>query len=110
MTVFVKVRQTWYPSDSIDQIDDLPGKTVVVLASGLKIVLDPIEGEKVLKQLEGSAETAREQPTEPSGALIGRMVALEAQVLALKAKLETIGSAIGTMVPQQPKAKAKTNA
>lgn len=109
MIAFLKIRQTWYPVDSIDQIDDISGKALISLANGQKIQLDPIETEKVVRQMEaGSAQPA--QVAEPSGALLGRMVSLEAQVLALKAQLATLGSALGAATAPPAKAKAKTNA
>lgn len=107
MIAFLRVRQTWYPVDSIDQIDDVFGKMVISLASGHKVTLDPIEAERVQKQLD--AHSSGPLPSEPSGALLGRMVALEAQVLALKAQLATLGSALGAAAASN-KAKAKTNA
>lgn len=107
MIAFLKIRQTWYPIDSIDQIDDTAGKMVISIATGHKIVLDPIEAERVQKQLE--VHVSAPAAPEPSGALLGRMVSLEAQVLALKAQLATLGSALGAAAASN-KAKAKTNA
>lgn len=109
MIAFIKIRQTWYPVDSIDQIDDVSGKMLISLASGQKVHLDAVEAERVQRQLEAHS-SIQQQVSEPSGALIGRLVGLEAQVLALKAQLATLGSALGAATMQPAKAKAKTNA
>lgn len=109
ITQFLRIRQTWYPIDSIDQIDDVSGKMTIALATGHKIVLDPIEAEKVVRQLEPQA--AQRDPSEPTtGAMLSRMVSLEAQLAALKAHLATLMAAQAAAAPATPKAKAKTNA
>ena len=41
---FIKIRATWYHADEVLQIDDLGGRMRVMLSSGLKLDLDPIEG------------------------------------------------------------------
>ncbi len=88
MNGFLRIRSSWYPVDSIDQIDDLGGRVRVTLHGNVKIELDPVEGEKVMRQLQGKSEPATEpQATLP---LMARVAALEARVMALTATSDLI--------------------
>lgn len=107
MIGFVKVRQTWFPVDAIDQVDDIPGKVIISLATGQKIVLDPAEGEKVCRQLESQSSVPPPEPA--SSGILSRMVAIESQVMALKAQVAAIAQQT-TTIPAPARAKAKANA
>jgi hypothetical protein len=97
--MFVRVRQTFFPVDAIDQIDDIGGRIRVSLATGVKIDLDPVEGEKVIRQVSGNAVPAVSVPQSDHSAVISLM----ARVAALEAKVASTRD-----VPA--KAKAKANA
>jgi|Laugresu1bdmlbsd_1035121.scaffolds.fasta_scaffold00994_6 small-conductance mechanosensitive channel len=85
--MFIKIRSTHFPIDSIDQIDDIGGRVRVTISTGIKIDLDPIEAEKVMRQVE-SMNVARLQPeTPPSAVILARVSALEARVMSLQASL-----------------------
>jgi hypothetical protein len=83
---FLRIRSSWYPVDSIDQIDDLGGRVRVTLHGNTKIDLDPVEGEKVLRQLQGKSEPTAEPQAQLT--LMARVAALEARVMALTASNE----------------------
>ncbi len=104
---FVRIRSSWFPTDGIDQIDMVGERVRVVLCNGMKIELDPIEGEKVLQQVEHangarfskSGEAVDRQP-ERTQALLERICMLEARLDAVIHRMQ-----------QSPKAgKAKANA
>ncbi len=88
MNGFLRIRSSWYPVDAIHQIDDLGGRVRITLHGNIKIDLDPIEGEKVMRQLQGKSEpTTEPQATLP---LMARVAALEARVMALTATSDLI--------------------
>lgn len=79
---FIRVRNTFYHVDAIDEIRDMGGRVLVVINGGVKIDLDAVEGEKVLKQM--SAATPEPAPSPGSStATLGRIMALEARVAQL---------------------------
>jgi hypothetical protein len=99
--MFIRVRGSWYPHDSIDAIVEVGGRLRVDLCNGVKIDLDPIESEKVLKQL-GKVVDAPAEPVIPT-ALLQRINFLETQVMSMKAQLVGFDLA-------KPKARMKNNA
>jgi hypothetical protein len=109
MIAFIKVRQTWFPVDSIDQIDDIGGRMRVSLSSGIKIDLDPIEAEKVVRQMEAMS-TVRDGPDPQVAALMARLVTLEAHIGGLKAHMATVMATQSSTNAAPQRARAKTNA
>lgn len=83
--MFIRVRGSWYPHDSIDAIVEIGGRLRVDLCNGVKIDLDPIESEKVLKQLNRAAEPTVEATVPPI--VTQRISAVEAAVMGLKAQI-----------------------
>jgi hypothetical protein len=96
---FVKVRMTHFPVDAIDQIDEIGGRVRVSLSNGIKIDLDPIEGEKVLKQVSAFGSLPATVPQQDHSTVI----ALMARVAALEARVASLSD-------RAPKARAKANA
>lgn len=86
MNGFLRIRSAWYPVDAIYQIDDLGGRMRVTLHGNTKIDLDPLESEKVLRQLQGKSEPATEPQAQLT--LMARVAALEARVMSLTATNE----------------------
>lgn len=83
---FVKVRQTHFPVDAISQIDEIGGRVRVSLATGVKIDLDPVEGERVLRQVSGNVASPTSVPQQDNS----QVVALMSRVSALEAKLASM--------------------
>jgi hypothetical protein len=84
---FLKVRQTHFPVDSIAQIDEIGGRVRVSLATGVKIDLDPVEGERVLRQVSGNVPAPASVPQQDTAqvvALMSRVSALEAKVASMR--------------------------
>jgi len=109
MIAVLKIRQTWFPLDSVDQIDDIGGRMRVSLSSGIKIDLDPVEAEKVTRQMEAMS-TVRDGPDPQVAALMARLVTLESHIAGLKAHMASVmaGQSAANTAPQR--ARAKTNA
>ena len=88
---FIKIRATWYHADEVLQIDDLGGRMRVMLSTGLKLDLDPIEGEKIAKQLEDHGLTqAKGFDNSSIAILVNRLSSLENTLSNMKAKLAAI--------------------
>lgn len=86
MNGFLRIRSSWYPVEAIHQIDDLGGRLRVTLHGNIKLDLDPIEAEKVLRQLQGKSEPATEPQAQLT--LMARVAALEARVMSMTATTE----------------------
>jgi hypothetical protein len=86
--MFIRIRQTWFPFDAIDQIDLIGDRVRVSLCNGIKIDLDSLEGEKVLKQLQGRQDAAEGIPQVP--VLLARIAALESRVMSLQASIAAV--------------------
>jgi hypothetical protein len=89
--MFIKIRQTWFPVDSIDQIDDIGGRLRVSLSMGVKIDLDPIETEKVVKQIrEINKPPAAMEEKASFAALTARVMGVEGSLGALEDRIEAV--------------------
>ena len=104
--MFIKVRMTWFPVDSIDQIDEINGRLRISLSSGVRIDLDPIESEKVEEQLK--AAMPRRDHFKPKDetvlsevkALLVRLNGLEGSIDAVDEKVEFLRRALGVDAPR----------
>ena len=104
--MFIKVRMTWFPVDSIDQIDEINGRLRICLSSGVRIDLDPIESEKVEEQLRAS--TFRKEYFKPKDenvmaevkAVAVRINGLEGSIDAVDEKVEFLRRALGVDAPR----------
>lgn len=76
---FIRVRNTYYHVDAIDEVRDMGGRVLVVINGGVKIDLDPVEGEKVLKQM----TMVTQEPPPSATTTLGRLMALEARISQL---------------------------
>jgi hypothetical protein len=89
--MFIKIRQTWFPVDSIDQIDDIGGRLRISLSMGVKIDLDPIETEKVVKQIrEINKPPAAMEEKASFAALTARVMGVEGSLGALEDRIEAL--------------------
>ena len=89
--MFIKIRQTWFPVDSIDQIDDIGGRLRIHLSTGVKIDLDPIEAEKVVKQVrEINKPPAALEEKASFAALTARVMGVEGSLGALEDRIEAV--------------------
>lgn len=92
---FLRIRATWYHADEILQIDDLGGRMRVSLSSGLKLDIDPIEGEKIARQLEDHGlSQAKGFDHSAIALLVGRLASLENTLSNMKAKISSLESAL----------------
>jgi uncharacterized small protein (DUF1192 family) len=87
--MFLRIRQTWFPVESIDQIDDVGGRLRVHLSSGVKIDLDPIESEKVSARVASMCAGGDQAPRAAAGES-SRITSLEASVRALEARIASM--------------------
>lgn len=89
--MFLKIRQTWFPVDSIDQIDDIGGRLRIHLSTGVKIDLDPIEAEKVVRQVrEINKPPAALEEKASFAALTARVMGVEGSLGALEDRIEAV--------------------
>lgn len=89
--MFLKIRQTWFPVDSIDQIDDIGGRLRIHLSTGVKIDLDPIEAEKVVRQVrEINKPPAALDEKASFAALTARVMGVEGSLGALEDRIEAV--------------------
>jgi hypothetical protein len=89
--MFIKIRQTWFPVDSIDQIDDIGGRLRIHLSTGVKIDLDPIEAEKVVRQVrEINKPPAAMEEKASFAALTARVMGVEGSLGALEDRIEAV--------------------
>ncbi len=89
--MFIKIRQTWFPVDSIDQIDDIGGRLRIHLSTGVKIDLDPIEAEKVVRQVrEINKPPAALEEKASFAALTARVMGVEGSLGALEDRIEAV--------------------
>lgn len=89
--MFLKIRQTWFPVDSIDQIDDIGGRLRIHLSTGVKIDLDPIEAEKVVRQVrEINKPPAAMEEKASFAALTARVMGVEGSLGALEDRIEAV--------------------
>lgn len=108
--MFLRIRQTWFPVDSIDQIDDIGGRLRVHLSTGVKIDLDPIESEKVSARIESlagqSSSKALAAPASP--AVLAKVAGLEGALSALEDRVDSLREELDK--ERAAKAKVKTHA
>lgn len=91
--MFLKIRQTWFPVDSIDQIDDIGGRLRISISTGVKIDLDPIESEKVLRQVRDLNRPPVQNEERPAiGALTVRVIGVEGSLGALEDRITALRS------------------
>ena len=89
--MFIKIRSTHFPIDSIDQIDDIGGRVRVTISTGIKIDLDPIEAEKVVRQVrEINKPPAALEEKASFAALTARVMGVEGSLGALEDRIEAV--------------------
>ena len=89
--MFIKIRSTHFPIDSIDQIDDIGGRVRVTISTGIKIDLDPIEAEKVVRQVrEINKPPAAMEEKASFAALTARVMGVEGSLGALEDRIEAL--------------------
>ena len=89
--MFIKIRSTHFPIDSIDQIDDIGGRVRVTISTGIKIDLDPIEAEKVVRQVrEINKPPAAMEEKASFAALTARVMGVEGSLGALEDRIEAV--------------------
>lgn len=85
--MFLRIRMTYFPLDSIDQIDDIGGRLRVHLSTGIKIDLDPIESEKVLVQITDICAGRGNSSAPKAGRPVGQELATKTELASLDRKV-----------------------
>jgi hypothetical protein len=85
--MFLRIRMTYFPLDSIDQIDDIGGRLRIHLSTGIKIDLDPIESEKVLLQVHDICANKGNSSAQKPGRPVGAELATKTELAALDRKV-----------------------
>lgn len=100
--MFIRIRNTYFPVDSIDQIDEVNGRLRICLSHGIKIDLDPVESERLIKQLDAMSPVRSAQDIPQIGVILSRLAAVESRTMAIHASVSASES--------KAKAKVKANA